>query len=366
MAPPPRPPRRVSQDPTSPNHAPSHSLSSLAMFNRVSLPIQPVEEQATVSRTQSLRAQAKHPENGGLGRSSSLKNSNRPTMQPLSTSTTQSPPTPPPVSSTAAFPPFQLFPVDNTPGADLKRHQSLTQGYGSSTRVRDRLEKSPAVLTLEQREKRKEPDHPPISPIVPSVWSPGIPTQDDGWNRAASQQLQNAFDAMNLGRRMMNPLETDILRHPQSAHPADEPSWVTSLVGADPAPRNFDTYRHPTPRGFDQFVPPYLQQPMQPFHLGAPFNPAYPSPPNTAMQHQDRDVIELARQKGLNPATYNCRPQAARFFVIKSYTRLSANRNVPQPMASQPMPPMPPMQMQMPMQMPHSVPPVPPIPARFR
>ncbi|MDA4762074.1 hypothetical protein, partial [Enterobacter hormaechei] len=35
---------------------------------------------------------------------------------------------------------------------DLKRHQSLTQGYGSSSRVRERLERSQALLSLEQRE----------------------------------------------------------------------------------------------------------------------------------------------------------------------------------------------------------------------
>ncbi|WWD02320.1 hypothetical protein V865_000359 [Kwoniella europaea PYCC6329] len=133
MAPPPRPPRRISvatQDPASPppaqspsSHAPSHSLSSLAMFNRVSLPPAQVEEErlsvgANVSRTQSLRAQAKHSENGGLGRSTSLKGvgeHHRPLIQALSppsqTTTPRNPftpPTPPPVSSTAALPPFQL------------------------------------------------------------------------------------------------------------------------------------------------------------------------------------------------------------------------------------------------------------------
>ncbi|WWD02321.1 hypothetical protein V865_000360 [Kwoniella europaea PYCC6329] len=239
--------------------------------------------------------------------------------------------------------------------------------------------------------KSSDNEHPPISPIVPSVWSPGIPTgQDDGWNRAASQQLQDAFDAMNLGRKMMGvegsggfqqperklTLETDVLRHPQPAtagaswRPSDEPSWVTSLVGADhtplvaprsagPGTASWQEREHALrqqsytpqpqqqfqrggwPQDQNQFMQQanfgYLQQQHllamkgmqsfpQPPYLGAPFSPAYPSPPNTAMMqnqamsNQDRDVIELARQKGLNPATYNCRPAAARFFVIKSYT----------------------------------------------
>nr|XP_018261549.1 uncharacterized protein I303_05987 [Kwoniella dejecticola CBS 10117]OBR83707.1 hypothetical protein I303_05987 [Kwoniella dejecticola CBS 10117] len=429
MGPPPRPPRRISvatQDPSSPPaqspsaHVPSHSLSSLAMFNRASLPVQQddttVPAGANVSRTQSLRAQAKHSDNGNLGRSASLKatgehhHQHRPVIQALSPPSQMTtprnpftPPTPPPVSSTAAFPPFQLPVADNhnmqadhCPGADLKRHQSLTQGYGSSNRVRERLERSPAVLTLEQREeikkrmtmtKSSDLEHPPISPIVPSVWSPGIPTgQDDGWNRAASQQLQDAFDAMNLGRKMMGvegngfqprlDLETNVLRHPQPAtagpnlvHSGEEPSWVTSLVGADHTPhiaaprsagpgntswqgRDFGFRQQSfTPQPHQQFARgpwtesnAYMQQNIgflqqqhmlamkgaqpfqQPPYLGAPFSPAYPSPPNTALLQnqplstQDRDVIELARQKGLNPATYDCRPAAARFFVIKSYT----------------------------------------------
>nr|XP_019044757.1 hypothetical protein I302_06670 [Kwoniella bestiolae CBS 10118]OCF23687.1 hypothetical protein I302_06670 [Kwoniella bestiolae CBS 10118] len=438
MGPPPRPPRRISvatQDPASPPpaqspiaHAPSHSLSSLAMFNRVTLPAAQMEEEkatagANVSRTQSLRAQAKHSENGGLGRSTSLKGTgehHRPLIQALSPPSQKTtprnpftPPTPPPVSSTAALPPFQLplpdsqnLQVDNNnPGADLKRHQSLTQGYGSSNRVRERLERSPAVLTLEQREeikkrmaltKSNDNEHPPISPIVPSVWSPGIPTgQDDGWHRAASQQLQDAFDAMNLGRKMMGvegnggfqqperklTLETDVLRHPQPATAGaswrsnDEPSWVTSLVGADHTPlvaprsagpgtaswqdrENALRQQSYTPQPQQQFQRGgwqdqnqfmqqanfgFLQQQHmmamkgmmpQPPYLGAPFSPAYPSPPNTAMMQnqamstQDRDVIELARQKGLNPATYNCRPAAARFFVIKSYTEEDVQKSL--------------------------------------
>ncbi|WVR00068.1 hypothetical protein IAU59_007210 [Kwoniella sp. CBS 9459] len=446
IAPPPRPPRRIavstqnlaSSAPQPPSaHIPSHSLSSLTMLSPPPVPsMQPHKDDqsagvgANVSRTQSLRAQAKHSDGGHLGRSTSLKASReqyRPLQQALSppshTTTPRNPftpPTPPPVSSTAALPPFQLplpeqqnYQTQNNPGADIKRHQSLTQGYGSSNRVRERLERSPAVLTLEQREdirrrmtSSKTPDNseqPPISPIVPSVWSPSIPAgQDDGWSRASSQQLQDAFEAMNLGRRMMGTensggeyngdrrmtLENNVLRHPGGnghhfSHSGEEPSWVASLVGGDPTPQLAPRSAGPgmmswqdtsfrqqqqqqqqqphsyTPQPHQQLARQqglwndpnqFMHQPqlsflqqqqmlassgggfagmkgVQPPYLGAPFSPAYPSPPNTAMMqgqgglsNQDRDVIELARQKGLNPATYDCRPNAARFFVIKSYT----------------------------------------------
>ena len=90
MGPPPRPPRRIQvpdmSDPISPpppssSHTVSHSLSSLQMISppahRISLEEQSghghVRGAASVSRTQSLRAQAKHAETSGLGRSSSLR-----------------------------------------------------------------------------------------------------------------------------------------------------------------------------------------------------------------------------------------------------------------------------------------------------
>lgn len=88
MGPPPRPPRRIqvsdmvepiSPPPPSSTHTVSHSLSSLQMFSppahRIALEEQPghVGGAAGVSRTQSLRAQAKHAETSGLGRSSSLR-----------------------------------------------------------------------------------------------------------------------------------------------------------------------------------------------------------------------------------------------------------------------------------------------------
>jgi hypothetical protein len=305
------------------------------------------------------------------------------------------PPSPPPASSTAAFPPFHLphddlyaaSPSDNN-GADIKRHQSLTQGYGSSNRVRERLERSPAVLTLHQRDDLRRlgghgrtisTDQPPTSPIGHSVWSPAQ-SGDDGWSRPNAQQLQDAFQAMNMGP--ISAGEGAALREPQPQqdlsrvpHLADEPSWVTNLVGhaerIPPQPvrtasapnwNNRDMYGRPIDAGamppqwlaqqqsflgqpfgqgvYQNLLPPgyggvpgmrnggqpgqsgtpSFSQAFSPY-LAQPFVPAYPSPPGTApLPSEDAAVIELAKQKGLNPATYDCRPAQARFFVIKSYT----------------------------------------------
>ncbi|KAK4687985.1 YTH domain-containing family protein, partial [Tremellales sp. Uapishka_1] len=364
---------------------------------------------ANISRAHSLRAQAKIGESV-LGRSSSLKGvgevsrrhgpaahqqSHRasPPSYPSTPHHPFTPPTPPPVSSNAAFPPFQI-PVAPVDGADLKRHQSLTQGYGSSNRVRDRLEKSPALLSLEQREDlnrqinegagSKPVDEPPTSPIGKSVWSPSQPI-DDGWS--SRQQLQDAFEAMQLGHRMMGgydgppsdrklSLVTDVLRHPQSltggplghpmGHPADEPSWVANLVGlpdqrmpqhARSAATTSWQERDATLRQQSQRWPEsnqplgYLQQQQQqlfasqlygngqmkqypypqphPGYLAGPLIPVYPTPPTTAQsQRADADVVELARSKGLNPASFDCRPPRARFFVIKSYTEEDVQKSL--------------------------------------
>ena len=78
--PPPRPPRRISitpgvstQQPVS-AHSASLSLSSLAMVSPpTGYSLLETPAPAGVSRTQSLRAQAKHVEAGGLGRSASMK-----------------------------------------------------------------------------------------------------------------------------------------------------------------------------------------------------------------------------------------------------------------------------------------------------
>lgn len=312
------------------------------------------------------------------------------------------PPSPPPVSSSAAFPPFQLPNTGgrNTPteGADLKRHQSLTQGYGSNSRVRERLERSPGMLTLQRdqfgrlSDSGKLQDQPPTSPIGHSVWSPAH-TGDDGWNRPNTQNIQDAFQAMNLG--VMNDSAAgnnvqqrslDRLKEPQPQQHVsnigaqyhnigDEPSWLTNLVGhaervspqpvrTASAPQWNDRAMYPRTQPGQpqpgQMPPPWLgQQPYlgQPFgqvpyqnllqpnfgqpgtkngptgpqgqfnqppfpgYLSQAFNPMYPSPPGTApLPSEDASVIELAKSKGLNPASFDCRPAQARFFVIKSYT----------------------------------------------
>jgi hypothetical protein len=117
---------------------------------------------------------------------------------------------------------------------------------------------------------------PPISPIGHSVWS--AQAGEQGWGNVP---LADAFETMNLNQ-------------PQQHDLHDEPSWVTRLVGhAEPVP------------------------PQAPWY-GTPYMPY--TPVTAPIQSHDMAVIELARSKGLNPATFNCRPQAARFFVIKSYT----------------------------------------------
>ncbi|KIR41949.1 YTH domain family 2 [Cryptococcus deuterogattii 99/473] len=439
---PPRPPRRIAINtnvagPTPPlsAHSTSHSLSSLSVLHRQMYSSQASQDEpllsapsSGVSRTQSLRAQAKHNDAGGLGRSISLKAVGE---LPLSDSSY--------ISPTAG-------------GADVKRHQSLTHGYGSSSRVRDRLERSPAI-TLEPREPRdtsgvrvkidtRFEDEPPTSPIGPSVWSNNLSRTDDGWSSAplnqnarnASQQLQDAFEAINLGRNMVAPngsallandldprgrlgLETDIMRRPQPSSNApapgrqglqrmnsgaEEPSWVNKLVGGDSTPmvgnvmsrsssalgwgerrRQNETQgfpygdsNMPFGNGFHMGLKPPMGQMgmpqmgamgmtgmpmgmpmgMGPLNMGfpmgmnmgftqmgangfgqfAPGHPGqvFPSPPNTAaptghgIGAQDREVIELARKKGLNPATFNCQPQNARFFVIKSYTEEDVQKSL--------------------------------------
>lgn len=446
IAPPPRPPRRISvavqsstPPPPAPNHSASHSLSSLAMFYRPNgkeyLPSeevqqQPMQEGATVSRTQSLRAQAKNADAGVLGRSASLRSAGEQQYLPMQGLTQTlspptlpptpqhlfTPPTPPPMSSSAALPPMQLLVGDQihhaSDGADIKRHQSLTQGYGSSSRVRERLERSPALLSMEQREgvRRRlsqEPNHarkisedreePPTSPIGRSVWSMSHP-EDDGWSRPGAQQLQDAFEAMQLGRRMMgmengqkeraspsNDMATARHPTPNSADrivpsvgpPGEEPSWVAGLVGMPDrlspqpvtrvaaAPRwqdreAFQLGEMPQrwPEQQNQFmgqptayhqqhqhqqqllasqgyghhqgmkqnlqVQPQIgqyQQPYQLAYLGTPFTPMYPTSPvsampPSAMPAQDQDVIDLARRKGLNPASFNCRPSPVSMMIF--------------------------------------------------
>ncbi len=342
---------------------------------------------ANVSRTQSLRAQAKLADAAGLGRSSSMKTPGEvrmlqpipsavsPPSHPATPHNPYSVPSPPPLSSAAAFPPFQITKDNGRNGqlaekSDLKRHQSLTQGYGSSSRVRERLERSPAVLTLHQREGfRRLTDNgeqPPTSPIGHSVWSPSH-GGDDGWNRPSTQHLQDAFQAMNIGLSQDGSKQTqseNLLQSQENLTPnrqnslAEEPSWVANLVGhADRiSPRPVRTASAPGWPNAAAYLPgqpvpqlwinqpPYPQQmayrqiyidnrqpgARTPVHQTAQFappyphltqQPLYPSPPGTALSpSEDINVIELAKSKGLNPATFDCQPAQARFFVIKSYT----------------------------------------------
>ena len=314
-----------------------------------------------------------------------------------------------PLTSGAALPSLQLPIGDEIPhpsdGADIRRHQSLTQGYGSSSRVRERLERSPALLSLDQRENlhrqlNEEQNHsrnlpedreePPTSPIGRSVWSVSHP-EDDGWSRPGSQQLQDAFEAMQLGRRMMGMehVQRDRLSitrdgprlpSPSSRDPAippightgEEPSWVSNLVGMpdrltpQPAMRpssapnwhDSDAFlraqtlqRWPDQSQFLGQSMGYLQHqqhqqqqqqlfsaqgyvngtgqkqgfnhhqqlyqpPYPPAYLATPFTPLYPTPPVSAMPAQDQDVIDLARRKGLNPASFNCRPSSVSVLSI--------------------------------------------------
>lgn len=278
------------------------------------------------------------------------------------------PPTPPPVSSTAALPPFQL---GHGGAGDIKRHQSLNQGYGRLQR--ERLERTNALLSLDQREEEarrragsrgENHEPPPTSPIGPSMWS--AQAGENGWSTNLNG-LAETFDGLQLhrreamagyqaqaaggggGARRMG--ETDLLPPmPATAGPMGEPSWVANLVGHDVAPlrsahspnwtdRDALLRQHqqgmlpPHQQRWDQGHVPlaYLQQQQQQQLQGAyglamkaqypgyaPPNPGYmggaapmyPSPPVSAhmLGPQDQAVIELARAKGLNPATYNCRP----------------------------------------------------------
>lgn len=160
---------------------------------------------------------------------------------------------------------------------------------------------------------------------------------------------------------------TDLLPSmPMTAGVIGEPSWVASLVGHDVVPRPRSAHTPHTPHWQDQemlnrqpgMLPfqhrwdqeqipmEYMQQHQQP-QLPGPYNmpfkgmnqninvgqypgygnqsmmgmnpnqgymgaPLYPTPPPSThmLGPQDQAVIELARSKGLNPASFNCRPPA--------------------------------------------------------
>lgn len=137
------------------------------------------------------------------------------------------------------------------------------------------------------------------------------------------------------------------------SHTTEEPSWVANLVDgreSSPAPPQrtpsapVSPWQNDGPRGGayqnqrwpEGFVPiSYLQQPQQQqmgYNLGlqgfkpgmanmpgypaagpggylTPMTPNFYAPqPQPSIGPQDQEVIELARKKGLNPATFDCRP----------------------------------------------------------
>lgn len=98
MGPPPRPPRRIQVDtaiaeamspPPLSAHTASHSLSSIQMFSppaqRISLEESAEPSGAAVSRTQSLRNQARHSQSVSLGRSSSLRDASEVSLKFIGT-----------------------------------------------------------------------------------------------------------------------------------------------------------------------------------------------------------------------------------------------------------------------------------------
>ena len=274
-------------------------------------------------------------------------------------------PSHPPASSTAALPPFQL----GGSTSDLRRHQSLNNGYG---RNRANVERTGALLSPDQRDEELRRQEPPsTSPIGSSMWS--AQASGNGWSGA--DQLSNTFDNLQINRRFDNgqnlgyqqPQQIQQDRRgtpnrefpppiPNTAGPIGEPSWVAGLVGHDIVPRprsahtphwqDQDMLRHqqgmlPFQQQWDreQIQMGYMQHQGQ--HLPGPFNmplkgvnpnvgqypgyppmlgvnpnngymgaPMYPTPPASAHAFgpQDQAVIELARSKGLNPASFNCRP----------------------------------------------------------
>lgn len=192
--------------------------------------------------------------------------------------------------------------------------------------------------------------------------------------------LQNQNQGQGQGRRM--PEQIQLLPPlPQTAGLMGEPSWVTNLVGHDIPPQvrsahnatwqDRDTLLRQHQQGmlpshqqhqqrWDQGHVPlaYLQQQQQqqqqqqmhggqggygmgmgmpmgmknqysapgyPQHGGQGYMgaPVYSTPPPSAhaLGPQDQAVIELARAKGLNPATYNCRPQAVSLQLLASFQR---------------------------------------------
>jgi hypothetical protein len=253
------------------------------------------------------------------------------------------------------------------------------------------------IRRLEEQELRRQ-EPPSTSPIGSSMWSAqasgnGWSGLDQLSNTFDNLHINRRFDnGQNLGYQQPQQIQQDrrgtpnrdyLPPMPMTAGPIGEPSWVAGLVGHDIVPRPRSAH---TPHWQDQDMLRH-QQGMLPFQqqwdmeqipmgymqhqgqqLPGPFNmplkgvnsnvgqypgyppmlgmnsnngymgsPMYPTPPASAhaLGPQDQAVIELARSKGLNPASFNCRPPVvsptlvltglpltwqARFFVIKSYT----------------------------------------------
>jgi hypothetical protein len=220
------------------------------------------------------------------------------------------------------------------------------------------------------------------------MWS--VQAGDSGWSNI--NQLADNFESLQVNRRIAESGPVDYgyqqpirrtqpeLMAPMTAGHIGEPSWVAGLVGHDvvPRPRSAHTPHAqwqlpdsmqrpqqgmlpPQPRWDQGYLPqqpmgygmpgmnpninpnmgqyPGYGQPMQHMgqnrgHMGPPVYSNTPPPSSHTLGPEDQAVIALARSKGLNPATFNCRPQTvgfsiidillltpqARFFVIKSYT----------------------------------------------
>lgn len=236
---------------------------------------------------------------------------------------------------------------------------------------RDDARRRPGTSSSESHEA------PPTSPIGPSMWS--AQAGENGWtslNQLSDQfdslQLNRriaehnggggggvGYQGPSPGPGQRRAPEHELLPPmPQTAGPIGEPSWVAGLVGHDVAPQVRSAHaaswqdrdallrqhqqgmlpphhQQQQPRWDQGHVPlAYLQQQQQQQLLGsygrgqypgyAPSPqpgympaPMYPSPPVSAhmLGPQDQAVIELARAKGLNPATYNCRPHAVSSFL---------------------------------------------------
>jgi hypothetical protein len=279
------------------------------------------------------------------------------------------------MSSTAALPPSAVpylsqdyrppTPETQSPaGGGVKRHQSLTHGYGANSRVRDRLERSPALLTLEQRRLRDsqgQEDAPPTSPVGPSVWSSDQSERaDDGWRQALPQrnlmammnsqqpQLHESFEAMNLrgsdglpggrptpAKKLSLITDTELLPDPQQSmhshhgslsaapavppigHSAEtasvmEPSWVTSLIGGGNGmmlpPHNDNAYAHRAMTSVGENGMGWAERDalLAAAGLARPGQPNVPwtGAPNMSFHYQQQQQLPPGMMMNTNPGPY--------------------------------------------------------------